>query len=376
MHMKHLLRMTLLATLAASTCGAKPTVTSEPFGELPDGSTVKLYTLTNDNGLVLKVMDYGAIVTKFLVPDRDGNLGDIVLGYDNLGDYLTETPYFGAAIGRYGNRIGYGTFSLDGNNYQLTINDGDNHLHGGNQGFDKVLWDAEASSSANAASVTFNYLSADGEEGYPGNLNATIVYSLTNDNEFVITYEATTDAPTVVNLTHHTYWNLRGQGHGNILNHELTIFADAYTPVDSGLIPTGEIATVEGTPMDFRKAFPIGSRINDKFQQLAYGGGYDHNWVLNKNEEGKLTKAARLYDPDSGRQMHIWTEEPGLQFYSGNFLDGTLVGKGGAVYHYRYGLCLETQHFPDSPNKSHFPSTRLNPGEIYSTRTVHQFSVQ
>jgi len=240
MHMKHLLRMTLLATLAASTCGAKPTVTSEPFGELPDGSTVKLYTLTNDNGLVLKVMDYGAIVTKFLVPDRDGNLGDIVLGYDNLGDYLTETPYFGAAIGRYGNRIGYGTFSLDGNNYQLTINDGDNHLHGGNQGFDKVLWDAEASSSANAASVTFNYLSADGEEGYPGNLNATIVYSLTNDNEFVITYEATTDAPTVVNLTHHTYWNLRGQGHGNILNHELTIFADAYTPVDSGLIPWKE----------------------------------------------------------------------------------------------------------------------------------------
>jgi len=376
MYMKRLRTLILFVSLSALSCGASPSVTKAPFGQLPDGGKVTLYTLTNDNGLVMKVMDYGAIITELHVPDRDGNLDDIVLGYDSLAGYLIETPYFGAAIGRYGNRIGAGQFSLDGNDYQLTINDGKNHLHGGNRGFDKVLWKADPASSDEAASITFNYYSPDGEEGYPGNLKVTMVYTLNNNDEFVVTYEATTDAPTVLNLTHHSYFNLRGQGKGSILDHELTIYADGFTPVDSGLIPTGEITKVEGTPMDFRKAYPIGSRINAKYEQLAFGGGYDHNWVLNKEEESKMTRAARLYDPDSGREMTIWTEEPGLQFYSGNFLDGTLVGKNYSVYHFRYGLCLETQHFPDSPNKSHFPSTRLNPGEVYSTRTIHRFSAQ
>ncbi|MEX0332594.1 MAG: aldose epimerase family protein [Puniceicoccaceae bacterium] len=353
-----------------------PSIKEATYGQLPDGSEARLYTLTNSNGLVLKVTDYGAIVTELHVPDRDGNLGDVVLGYEKLEDYLIETPYFGCVVGRYGNRIGKGQFEIDGISYQLTINNNENHLHGGNQGFDKVLWQSEPSSTEDSASVTFRYTSPDGEEGYPGNLSATVVYTLDDKNQFVITYEATSDQPTVVNLTHHSYFNLHGQGRGTILDHELTLNADRYTPVDSGLIPTGELAPVEGTPMDFRMARPIGSRIESDFEQLLLGGGYDHNWVLNTDEEATLNFAARLYDPDSGREMEIWTEEPGIQFYSGNFLDGTLKGKGGAIYHFRYGLCLETQHFPDSPNQANFPSTRLNPGETYRTKTIHRFSTQ
>lgn len=354
---------------------AKPTVDINRFGRLPDGGVVREYTLKNDTGIIVKVIDYGAIVTGLWLPDREGEFADVVLGYDNLDDYLAETPYFGAIVGRYGNRIDKGTFSLDGKEYQLTVNDGENHLHGGRKGFDKVLWQADAFYEKDSARVVLTYASSDGEEGYPGNLNAAVTYELNNQNELIIRYSATSDAPTVVNLTHHSYFNLRGQGMGSILGHELTLNAEYFTPVDSGLIPTGEILSVSGTPMDFTRPKRIGSRIDADFQQLAYGGGYDHNWVLDKSDSG-MTFAARLYDPDSGRQMEIHTEEPGIQFYSGNFLDGSLTGKDGRVYHYRYGLCLETQHFPDSPNKGHFPGTRLDPGEVYRTETVHRFSVQ
>lgn len=374
--MKNKLLLSLLLGCCALAADASPTVTSSDFGQLPDGREVTLYTLENANGLVLKVMDYGAIVTELHVPDRDGVFADVVLGYDSLDPYLVKTPYFGAVVGRYGNRIAQGRFELDGKAYQITVNDGENHLHGGNRGFDKVLWDSQALEEDDRAAVILTYTSPDGEEGYPGTLESTITYTLNNEDEFVVTYTATTDKPTVVNLTQHSYFNLRGQGQGSILDHELILNASHYTPVDSGLIPTGEIAPVEGTPMDFRAARPIGSRIEADFQQLAYGKGYDHNWVLDTQPGAELNRAARLYDPDSGREMEIWTEEPGIQFYSGNFLDGTLIGKDDTVYHFRYGLCLETQHFPDSPNKADFPSTRLNPGEVYSTRTVHRFSTQ
>lgn len=354
---------------------AAPSVKVADYGQLPDGGVVRQYTLENDSGLVAKVITYGAIVTELWIPDREGIAGDVVLGFDSLEGYLNETPYFGAIVGRYGNRIGAGTFSLDGQAHALTINDGANHLHGGKRGFDKVFWTGESFSRADAAGVTLTYRSPAGEEGYPGTLEATVTYELTHANELIIRYRATTDAPTVVNLTHHSYFNLRGHGLGSILDHELTLNALAFTPVDAGLIPTGEILSVEGTPMDFTRPKPIGSRIEAVHEQLRYGLGYDHNWVLDKSE-GKMSLAARLYDPHSGRQMEIFTEEPGIQFYSGNFLDGTLRGKDGRVYQYRYGLCLETQHFPDSPNKGHFPSTRLNPGEVYQTTTVHRFSTQ
>jgi aldose 1-epimerase len=377
MNRKTTTRSLIALVLAAAVCplAARPSVNAEPYGQLPDGSSVREYTLKNDHGMVVKVIDYGAIVTELWVPDRDGNPGDVVLGYDKLEDYLQETPYFGAVVGRYGNRIDKGAFSLDGEGYQLTVNDGENHLHGGARGFDKVLWRSESSTGRESVRVVLSYSSPEGEEGYPGTLEATVTYELTNENELIIHYKATTDAPTVVNLTHHSYFNLRGQGKGSILDHELTLNAAFYTPVDNGLIPTGEILSVAGTPMDFTRPRPIGSRIDETFEQLQFGGGYDHNWVLDKTGGG-MTFAARLYDPDSGRQMEIFTEEPGIQFYSGNFLDGSLAGKDGRVYHYRYGLCLETQHFPDSPNKGHFPSTRLDPGEVYETRTVHRFSVQ
>lgn len=355
---------------------AKPTLSESPFGNLPDGQQAKLYTLINNQGITLKITNYGAIVTELWVPDRNGELEDVVLGYDNLEGYLMKSPYFGAIVGRYGNRIDHGKFSLDGNEFQLTINDGENHLHGGNTGFDKVIWKATPIRKDDSVAVKLTYTSQDGEEGYPGTLKASVVYELNNDNEFIVRYEATTNEPTIVNLTHHGYFNLRGQGQGSIVDHELTLNADRYTPVNSGLIPTGELAPVEGTPMDFRMARPIGSRINADSEQLQFGGGYDHNWVLNTSDDQKLNFAARLYDPDSGRQMEIWTKEPGIQFYSGNFLNGEIKGKEDAVYHFRYGLCLETQHFPDSPNHDNFPSTRLDPGETYETKTIHKFSTQ
>lgn len=349
-------------------------VSFEPFGQMPDGRPVSLYTLTNEQGLTAKITNFGGIMTELHVPDRDGQLGDIVLGHDRLEPYLEGTPYFGALIGRFGNRIDGGQFELDGETYELATNDGANHLHGGERGFDKVLWEAEPVDGKTA--LRLRYVSADGEEGYPGELTATVVYELTDANELIITYEATTTAPTVVNLTQHNYYNLRGHGEGSIVDHELLINADRFTPVGPGLIPTGELALVEGTVMDFRRSRPIGSRIEGSDSQLELGGGYDHNWVLKKEKPGGMTMAARLYDPDSGREMIIETTEPGLQFYSGNFLDGTITGKDGMTYYFRYGLCLETQHFPDSPNQAAFPSTRLNPGETYRSVTRHTFSVQ
>ena len=346
------------------------------FGTMPNGQQVSLYTLTNANGAVAKITNYGAIVTELWMPDKNGKLADIVLGFDSLEGYLGESPYFGTIVGRYGNRIGKGTFTLDGKTYTLAINNGENHLHGGLKGFDKVIWQATAGQAGkDGVAVTLRYTSKDMEEGYPGNLSVMIVYTLTNANELRIDYTAATDKATVCNLTHHGYFNLAGQGNGTILNHELMLNADRYTPVDAGLITTGEILPVKGTPMDFTKPTAIGARIDNDFEQLKFGGGYDHNWVLNK-KGSEMSLAATVYEPTSGRVMELRTNEPGVQFYAGNFLDGTLTGKGGKVYQYRYGFCLETQHYPDSPNKPDFPTTTLRPGQTYKTTTVYKFSVR
>jgi aldose 1-epimerase len=351
----------------------KMDIKKETFGKTADGKAVDLYTLTNANGLIAKVTNYGAIVTSLLVPDRNGNLGDVVQGYDTLNGYIRDTSYFGAIVGRYGNRIGKGRFTLDGVEYTLATNDGDrNHLHGGNKGYNKVVWDVEEVKTADAVGVKLTYLSKDSEEGYPGNLSCTVIYFLTNNDELKIEYEATTDKSTVLNLTHHSYFNLAGQGSGDILSHELMIDADNITPVNEDLIPTGKLMPVASTPFDFTKSTAIGTRINADDQQLKYGGGYDHNWVLN-NSDGSYKKVGSLSDSTSGRVMDICTTEPGLQFYSGNFLDGTVTGKEGKVYKHRYALCLETQHFPDSPNKSGFPSVVLRPGETYKTTTAYKF---
>jgi len=344
-------------------------VKREPFGSLPDGSAVELYTLTNSHGLKARLMTYGAILVSLEVPDRNGNPGDIVLGYDTLDGYVRNNPYFGAIVGRYGNRIAKGRFTIGGVTYTLAVNNGENHLHGGLKGFDKVVWQAEASEDGASAAVKFSYLSKDGEEGYPGNLTVSVTYTLTDADELKVSYEAATDKATPVNLTHHSYFNLAGQGSGDILGHELFLNADRYTPVDDGLIPTGELAPVKGTPMDFTSAMTIGSRLGQ------VKGGYDHNYVLTSGG-GTMALAARVYEPGSGRVMEISTVEPGIQFYSGNFLDGTITGKGGKVYQQHSGFCLETQHFPDSPNKSHFPSTILMPGQKYSTQTIHKFLVK
>jgi aldose 1-epimerase len=351
---------------------AKMSVQEQSFGQTPDGQKVKLYTLTNSNGLKAGIMTYGAILVSLEVPDRNGELDDVTLGYDDLAGYIKENPYFGVIVGRYGNRIAKGRFSLDGTTYQLATNNEENHLHGGVKGFDKVVWNAQPFEQDDAVGVKLTYLSKDGEEGYPGNLECSATYTLTNNDELKVSYEAQTDKATPVNLTHHSYFNLAGQGKGDILGHELMINADRFTPVDKGLIPTGELQTVKTTPMDFTKPCAIGARINDDFEQLKYGLGYDHNWVLNK-EGQELTLAARAYEPTSGRVLEIYTTEPGIQFYSGNFLDGTITGKQGRVYKKRYGFCLETQHFPDSPNKPQFPSTILRPGQKYTHLTVHKF---
>ena len=363
---------TILLTLFVS-CGLKSEkgkykmdITSEVFGTLADGQTVSLYTLVNANGMKVKVTNYGGIVTSLEVPDKNGKFEDVVLGYDKLDGYLKDSPYFGALIGRYGNRIAKGKFTLNGKTYTLATNDGANHLHGGLKGFDKVVWDAEIVKTENSVGLKLSYLSKDGEEGYPGNLSCSVTYTLTNENELKIDYEATTDKPTPVNLTHHGYFNLAGQGNCDILNHVMMINADKYTPVDDGLIPTGELKSVKDTPMDFTTPEKIGARI----EQVK--GGYDHNYVLN-NQSGKMALAARVYEETSGRVMDVFTTEPGIQFYSGNFLDGTITGKSGKVYHKYYGFCLETQHYPDSPNKPKFPSVILNPGETYTHHTVYKF---
>jgi len=359
-------------------CRSEPTITMKPYGEV-DGKAVTAFLLTNSQGLKMEVISYGGIVTRLMVPDKDGNLGDIVLGYDDLESYVKANPYFGATIGRVGNRIAHGEFSIDGVTYKLATNDhpGDIpcHLHGGLKGFDKVVWDAKPSLKGGEASLILTYESKDGEEGYPGNLNVKVKYTLTNENEFVCEYHATTDKATPVNLTNHSYFNLAGAGKGDILSHKLMLNADKFTPVDAGLIPTGELANVEGTPFDFRKPTEIGERVNNDDEQLKFGLGYDHNWVLNK-DNGGMTLAAKVCEPTSGRVMEIYTEEPGIQFYCGNFLNGSNVGKGGVPYEYRTGFCLETQHYPDSPNQPAFPSIILKPGVEYHTKTVHKFSTK
>ena len=350
-----------------------------PFGETPDGTPVELYTLTNANGIRLDVTNYGGIIVRLLVPDSSGELEDITLGYDSLGGYLEQSPYFGAIIGRYGNRIAEGRFTLDGETYELARNNGPNHLHGGERGFDKVVWNAERFENADGVGLIFTYTSPDGEEGYPGTLEAKVTYTLTDQNELIFDYEATTDKATPVNLTQHAYFNLAGHDSGDILGHVVTINADAFTPVDSTLIPTGEIRGVTGTPFDFTQPTPIGARIDDEEnEQIRFGLGYDHNFVLNRSEPGadSLALAARVFEPTSGRVMEVFTTEPGVQFYSGNFLDGSITGKDGAVYEHRTGFCLETQHYPDSPNQPEFPSTILRPGETYRSRTVYKFDTR
>ena len=364
---------------ADTTRNAAPTpassgVTSKPFGKLPSGQEVTAYTLKNANGVELTAINYGGIITSLKTPDKTGAFADIVLGYDDLAGYVKTTPYFGAIIGRYGNRIGKATFTLDGKAYALAANNGPNALHGGVAGFDKVLWTGTPVASAAGKAVEFTYTSKDGEEGYPGTLQVTVRYTLTDSNQLQVDYRATTDKATPVNLTQHSYFNLAGDGSGDVLKHEVMLNADRFTPVDSTLIPNGVLQPVAGTPFDFRKPTAIGAHIADTDVQLKNGGGYDHNWVLNRSGAG-LSAAARVVEPTTGRTLEVATTEPGIQFYTGNFLDGTITGKSGHVYKHRTGFCLETQHFPDSPNQPSFPSTILKPGETYSSQTVFTFGV-
>jgi aldose 1-epimerase len=346
-------------------------IEKELFGKTPDGQEVEVITMTTPSGCRAKVITYGGILVSLEVPDRDGKPGDVVLGFDNLDDYIEKNPYFGTITGRYANRIGKGSFVLDGVEYKLATNNGPNHLHGGIKGFDKVVWNIEeTTATSDKALLKLSYLSKDGEEGYPGNLDCTVIYTLTEDNELKFSYEATTDKPTMLNLTNHSYWNLAGQGNGDVLAHEVRFNADKYTPVDEGLIPTGELRSVKDSPMDFTKPMTIGSRIKQ-----IHIGGYDHNFVLN-GKSGEMKLCARVYEPTSGRVMEIHTTEPGVQFYTGNFLDGSLTGKDAKVYKKHYAFCLETQHFPDSPNKPDFPSVVLRPGQKYETVTVHKFSTK
>ncbi len=350
-------------------------MTSRVFGATADGRAVVEYILMNENGTEVRILNYGGIITSIKTPDRDGALENVVLGFDNIADYESSSPYFGALIGRYGNRIDGGKFTLDGNNYVLALNDGANSLHGGSRGFDKVIWQAEERLGDEGESLLLSYTSADMEEGYPGKLDVEVMYTLTNDDDLRIDYQATTDKPTVVNLTNHSYFNLVGEGSGTIYDHVLLINAESYTPVNAGLIPTGEIADVEETPFDFRDPTVIGDRLRDDHEQLRYAKGYDHNWVLAREpeDEGEMMLAAGLYEVLTGRILEVWTTEPGIQFYAGNFLDGSLYGMSGSAYRQSDGLCLETQHFPDSPNHPNFPSTRLEPGEVYASSTVFRF---
>lgn len=368
----------LLELVVFAGCNRQPpndegSVMQTAFGEV-DGQPTQIFTLRNAQGIEVRITDFGGIITSLKTPDRAGNFADIVLGFDSLARYAAGTPYFGAIIGRYGNRIAGGAFTLDGVAYSLAQNDGPNHLHGGVRGFDKVIWQAEPFERAGERGLVLRYVSRSGEEGYPGTLDATVTYTLTDNNELAVDYLATTDQPTPVNLTQHSYFNLAGAGSGDILGHQLMIAASRYTPIDTTLIPTGELAPVEGTPFDFRTPTPIGARIDGDHAQLRNGRGYDHNFVLDRRSGG-LELAARVVDPGSGRTLEITTTEPGLQFYSGNFLDGTITGKDGRVYAHRSGFCLETQHFPDSPNQSAFPSTILRPGQEYRSRTVFKFGI-
>lgn len=337
------------------------------------GGDAATQVLRNHNGMEVTIAAIGGIVQRLTAPDRNGVYADVVLGFDSADRYAAEHPYFGAIIGRYANRIRAGRFVLEGSVYELPRNDRDNHLHGGLVGFDKVRWQADEISSERGRSVKLHHLSVDGDQGYPGNLDVTVIYTLTNDNNLRIDYRATTDKATPINLTSHSYFNLAGQGNNSIMEHQVQILASAFTPVDAGLIPTGDIQAVHGTAMDFREAKAIGADIDRSDEQLHFADGYDHNWVLDK-EPGALGLAARVGEPASGRLMEVYTSEPGVQFYTGNALDGSIVGKDARPYLRRSGFCLETQHFPDSPNQSEFPSSILRPGEVYATTTVYRFS--
>jgi aldose 1-epimerase len=348
-------------------------VSQRPFGQTKEGTPVTLFTLRNKQGAEAAICNYGGLVISLKVPDRNGQFGDVVLGYDNLADYIKDTPYFGAMIGRYGNRIAKGKFTLDGQEYTLAINNGPNALHGGLKGFDKVVWEPRVVASLDGASLELRYTSKDGEEGYPGTLTVKAVYTLTEDNGLKLEYTATTDKDTVVNLTQHSYFNLACKGDN--LSHVVMIPADKFTPVDSTLIPTGELKPVDGTPFDFRTPTTIGARIGQDDEQLKFGNGYDHNWVINK-PMGQLGLMARVYEPTTGRVLEVLSTEPGLQFYTGNFLDGKLTGKGGWAYQFRNGFCMEPQHFPDSPNQPNFPSVVLKPGQVYKHTLIFKFSVQ
>jgi aldose 1-epimerase len=364
--------LVVASVLLTAAAPREASVTRGGFGTLPDGTAIEVYTLTNASGVEVRAITYGGIIVSIRTPDRSGAFADIVLGHDTIDGYAKNSPYFGCITGRYANRIARGRFTLDGATYTLATNNGPNHLHGGVKGFDKVVWAAEAVRNPNGAGVTFTYTSRDGEEGYPGTLKARVTYTLTDRNELIVDYEATTDKATVVNLTQHSYFNLAGGG--DILGHELQIEADRYTPVDATLIPTGELAPVAATPFDFRKPVAIGARITQDHPQLKAGGGYDHNFVLVRSGSG-LARAARVVEPTTGRTLDVSTTEPGLQLYTGNFLDGTIAGKAGRVYGHRSGFCLETQHYPDSPNQTAFPSTVLRPGQTYKTTTVFTFGV-
>ncbi len=351
----------------------RPSVQMKSFGATPDGKPVTLYTLRNQRGMEVDITNFGAAVVSLKTPDRQGKFADVVLGYDDLAGYENDKSYFGATIGRYGNRIAHGKFTLNGATYTLAKNDGENSLHGGLKGFNKVVWEAKDVSSGGVPALQLNYTSKDGEEGYPGNLAVQVTYTLTNDNELRIDYRATTDKPTVANLTNHSYFNLAGQG--DVLQHQLRLHASQFTPVDATLIPTGALKSVRGTPFDFTSPTAIGAHINDNDEQLRLGHGYDHNFVVD-GEAGKLRPAAEVYEPTSGRTIEVLTTEPGVQFYGGNFLDGTTRGKNGTMYQRRAAFCLETQHFSDSPNKPNFPSTVLNPGTPYQSTTIYKFSAR
>lgn len=386
-HMKTLFFMVLLAAFACKpkteakqeqpqdTTQKMAAITKKSFGKLPDGSEVVQYTVTNKNGIEMNVINYGAIITTLKTPDKNGVMEDIVLGFDSLKGYLHGSPFIGAVVGRYGNRIAKGKFKLDGKEYTLAINNAPNSLHGGVKGFDKVIWNVEEINVPEGPALKLTYLSKDMEEGFPGNLHAEVIYILGDNNELKLIYRATTDKATVINLTQHSYFNLTGNTKRDILDHELTIYSDEIVPVDKTLIPTGKFRKVAGTPFDFTTPHVIGSRINDKDEQLELGGGYDHCFVL-RDSKDSLKHAATVTEPVSGRTMDVYTTEPGVQFYSGNFLTGNLTGKGNVTYQKRFGLCLETEHYPDSPNQPQFPSVVLKPGEVYKTSTVYKFGVK
>jgi aldose 1-epimerase len=355
---------------------SKNTISKAAFGTLPDGTAVDLYTLVNANGMEVRASNYGGLITALLVPDGSGKVSDVTLGLKSFDDYVKNPPYFGALIGRYGNRIAKGQFKIDDQTFKLPKNDGPNTLHGGTKGFDKVVWQAEPFEKEDSVGVIFTYTSKDGEEGFPGNLQTRVTYTLTDKNELSFDYHATTDKPTVVNLTQHAYFNLAGDGNGDVLGHEFTIYANEYTPVNKQLIPTGKIEPVTDTPFDFRNKVKLTDRVNADNEQIKFGKGIDHNFVLRKKEPGSLTLAARVSEASTRRVMEVHTTEPGVQFYTGNFLDDKLAAKSGKPYAKHSGFCLETQHYPDSPNQAEFPSTVLRPGEEYNSKTVYTFSVR